>query len=643
MNTAMLDAYWEQTNSIPQLVYDRVATFAGRPVNMFKEDGKWVSITYYEFSVIAENVALGLMKLGFKAGDLAGIKAATGAYWTWADMGIIFAGCASVSLYPTLEQPDTVFIANHSKMKACFAGTKTILFDMLRYSDKMPGVKYYICLEKGFTGDGKTVFGLDELMALGDAARGELYEEMKARQAALTKESPLSMVYTSGTTGALKGAMVSHGGVMHAAYGGYKHMAQYGSPMDYNLRTICVLPLSHILAKVDDYYGPLVNGGMIGFSSPATILADFQAIRPTWAMFVPRLLSRVYLGMQQIAAATEAGKGAWDWAMDIATKTTYALEDENGLIDTTTPYPEQLEKKDPELKAMWEAAYNGVFYRLHQVFGGQLKDLCVGGAYLDPELARKFIGMGFRLTNGYGLTETASGLFHTRPNAVKIGSVGPCFDDADVKLDEDGEILIKRGWCVIDKYWDNEEASKEAFTPDGYFRTGDIGVFDDFGNLSIVDRKKSIIVLDTGKNVAGAKVEGVCSMYGILDQVAVMGQDKPFVSALIVPNLDAIIAKMTEAGMDFDHDGVVYGEMNGMPAILEVPQSVVDGDVVTFLVKDAIEKVNAQLEAHEQIKGYRILNKKFTEENGMMTPSTKLKMKNIQAAYQDVYDDIYKK
>ncbi|MDO4541173.1 MAG: AMP-binding protein, partial [Syntrophomonadaceae bacterium] len=512
MNTAMIESFWEQTNTIPQLVYDRTAAFAGRPVNMFQENGKWVTISYYELSVIAENVALGLMKLGFKTGDLAGIKSATSAYWTWADLGIIFAGCPSVSIYPTLGEEDTIFIANHSQMKGCFAGTKKILFEMLKYSRQMPGVKYYFCLEKGFTGNGVDIFGLDELMEMGNAARGELYDEMKARQAALTKESPLSMVYTSGTTGVLKGAMVSHGGVLHAAYGGYKHMAQHGHPETYNLKTMCVLPLSHILAKVDDYYGPLCNGGMIGFSSPATILADFQVIRPTWVMFVPRLLSRIYLGMQQAVSATEAGKAAWDWAMDIAMKASYALEDENGFIDTTVPIAEQLEKKDPELKAQWEAAYNGAYYRLHQVFGGQLWDLCVGGAYLEPELHRKFIGMGFGVTNGYGLTETASGLFHTRPNAVKIGSVGPAFDDADIKLDEDGEILVKRGWCVIDKYWKNEEATKEAFTPDGYFRTGDVGVFDDFGNLTIVDRKKSIIVLDTGKNVAGAKVEGVCSM-----------------------------------------------------------------------------------------------------------------------------------
>lgn len=632
-----LERFDEQIHTIPQALYNSAASFGGRPANLFKED-KWQIVTYSELVNKVENIALGLIKLGLQAGDLVGIKAHTSARWTWADLGSNFAGCASVSLYPTLSKKETLYIAEHSEMKLLFVGDYKVLIDTLAYLDEMPNIKYVVCLEKGFKGNGTNILGLGEVMHMGNMAREELTEEMKKRQDNLTEHSPATMVYTSGTTGAQKGAMLTHRMVLHAAYRGYTHLHNHGHSQNYNIMALAVLPLSHIMEKVNSYYGPLCLGGCIGFSTPATMLADIQVIRPTWVMWVPRLLSRVYLGFQQAFSATEVGKAAWEWAMDVAVRASYELEDEHGRIDTTIPYPEQL---TGQLREEWINADNNVYWRIRHAFGGRVWDLNLGGAYVDPDLHRKFLGMGFCVTVGYGLTESGSGVVHAAADAAKVGYVGLVDPDTELKLAEDGEILMRaRG--VITEYYKNEAANRESFTEDGWFKTGDIGEFDEVGNLRIIDRKKTLIILDTGKNVASARIEGLCSMSGLIDQIAVLGQDRKFISALIVPNFDVLLNVMSSRGVPYDESKIKYGEMSGMTTCIEVGREIVESEAVIKAVQNEVDKVNAQLEDYEQIKAFRLLNKKFTEDSGELTPSQKVKMKVVNERYADIIDDIYK-
>ena len=260
---------------------------------------------------------------------------------------------------------------------------------------------------------------------------------------------------------------------------------------------------------------------------------------------------------------------------------------------------------------------------------------------MDPDLHRKFLGMGFCVTVGYGLTESGSGVVHAAADAAKVGYVGLVDPDTELKLAEDGEILMRaRG--VITEYYKNEAANRESFTEDGWFKTGDIGEFDEVGNLRIIDRKKTLIILDTGKNVASARIEGLCSMSGLIDQIAVLGQDRKFISALIVPNFDVLLNVMSSRGVPYDESKIKYGEMSGMTTCIEVGREIVESEAVIKAVQNEVDKVNAQLEDYEQIKAFRLLNKKFTEDSGELTPSQKVKMKVVNERYADIIDDIYK-
>jgi long-chain acyl-CoA synthetase len=446
------------------------------------------------------------------------------------------------------------------------------------------------------------------------------------------------MVYTSGTTGNLKGAMHSHRSILYAAIRGYTHLATYDRLENFNCVSMITLPLSHIMEKVNGYYGPLTIGGMVGFAqSPATFMTDLSVIRPTWITWVPRLAARMYSAMEGAFCASEPGKKLWDWAIDIAVKVTYALEDEDGYINTTIPYEEQLEG---ELREQWKAAYNSVYWRLHHTLGGRMIDLNIGGAYLDTDLHRKLVGMGVYIGYGYGLTETAAGIAESAPSAYKIGWISPPNPGVEFKLDEDRELLI-RGNGIITEYYKDEQATRESFTEDGWFKTGDIAEMDKRGYIRIVDRKKSIIVLDTGKNVAQARIEGLCSLSPLLDQVVILGDNQKYISALVVPNFEVILHVLRSQALPFDESELEYGEVNGLRMCVKVGDDIISNPQVVAQIQKEIDKVNQNLDDFETIKKFKLLNRRLSEEAGEVTPSAKIKTKVVMEHFADIIDSLY--
>ncbi|MEA1961129.1 MAG: AMP-binding protein [Bacillota bacterium] len=473
----LLDVFIEQTDTIPQMLYNIQVNLGLRPANMFKEDGEWKVITYNELVNRVENIAIGLMQIGVQSEDFVGIKAHTCARWAWADLGLLFAGAVSTSVYPSLSKKQTVEIATHCEMKWLMLGDRELLFDTLKYKDEMPGVKALICMEKGFVGNGEDIFGLDELMQLGADNRQDCCGLIKERLSSLTADSPAILVYTSGTTADLKGVLHSHKDILWASYRGQKGVALHKHSQNYNTVAMSVLPMSHILEKINSYYGPLSCGAMIGYvDSPATILSDIQAIKPTWITLVPRLVSRIYLGFERAFSATEIGKKAWDWAMDVALRATYALENEHGVIDTTIPFEDQL---NGSLREEWIAANNNVYSRIKNALGGRVWDITIGGSVLEAELQRKFTGMGgWALEFGYGSTESTSCMAQSNADCARMGWTGELDPGTEAKLADDGELLI-RGHGIITSYYKNPAANAKSFTEDGWFKTGDIAEFDE--------------------------------------------------------------------------------------------------------------------------------------------------------------------
>lgn len=635
---SLMAKFDEEVFTIPQAIYNINNVYGGRPAEMFMEDGEWKVISYNDFVSKVENIALGLIKLGIQAGDITGIKAQTCARWTWADMGSLFAGAATASIHATLSAHETIMIANHSDIKLLFVDKPDRLNNVKEYLMDMPNLQYLVCLDKEFIGNGKDIWSLNELMALGHEHREKLLSELKVRIDGLSGESPAAMVYTSGTTGELKGVMHSHKSLCYGCTRSAEHYFNFGHIADFNLVHMCVLPLSHIVEKCHTYYTALIYGALLGFAeSTATLIRDYQIIRPTFQMFVPRLLSRIILGVKAAFSATETGKNAWDWAMNVAIKATYALENEQGNINTNIPIPDQL---SGSLRDEWLLAYNTVFWRVHHIFGDRMRDMNCGGAALDPDLHRKLVGMGFFVGFGYGLTETAAGIDQCPANATKIGWSSQVNPGVEVRLDEDGEILLK-GNGIISQYYKNPEADAVSFTEDGFFRTGDIGEMSPDGYLRVVDRKKSLIILDTGKNVPVSKIEALCDNQALINQIVVSGQDQKYITALVVPSFDLILYRLKAAGILYDESQLGYGTVNGMPTCIRVGDDVIKHPMVVQVIQDAIDQVNAQLEKHEAIKKFTILNHSLTEAAGEVTASQKIKMKVVQAKYQQEIASLY--
>ena len=638
MSISMLDLFGENVHTIPRALHNTQKSFGTRPANLYKENGKWRVITYNELLTGVKNLAIALIKLGINPGDFVGIKASNSARWTWADLGSVYAGAVSVSIYPSLSQTDTTALANHSGIKLLFVENQQAIQDISSYRTDMPSLKYLICMEKSFRGNGRDIFGLGELIGMGAQFHQEHHGELKARLKALEADSPAMLVYTSGSVDNLKAALFSHMDILDAATRVYWHFSNYGQIVDSEIVSMVFLPISHIMEKIHGYLGPLFLGGTLGFiSSPENILMDVTTIRPNWVTWVPRMASTLFLGFQKAFMATKDGRIAWEKALDVAVRATKALENEKGFIDLTIPFEEQLQGS---LREEWLESYHAVYWRMHHALGGRLKTMIVGGAYMDTDLQRKLVGMGFNIMLGYGLTESAAGVFISCPNKYKMDWISPPAPGVEFRQEEDGELLI-RGKGIIKQYFCNKDADALAFTPDGWFKTGDIVEIDDDGYMRLIDRKKLMIVLDNGKNVAQARIEALCANSGLIDQVAIVGQDKEYIGALIVPNFDFIIQVLQNHGIPYDESQLQYAEVDGIHRCVEVGDDIINNDFVKMAMQDQIDMINAKLKNYESIRAFRLLSHRFSEEGGEITPSQKTRIKVILEKYKDLIDEMY--
>ncbi len=638
MSTSMLDLFREKVHTIPRALYNTQMNFGNRPANLFKENGKWRVITYNELLTNVENIAIGLIKLGIKPGDFVGVKAVNSARWTWADLGSVYAGAVSVSFYPSLSQADTTAVANHSGVKLLFVENQPAVQDISGYRKDIPSLQYLVCLDNSFSGNGKDILSLDELIDIGASAHQEYHGELKTRLKALQGDSPAMLVYTSGSVDNLKAALFSHQDILDSATRVYRHFKNYGQIENSDIVSMVFLPISHIMEKIHGYLGPLFIGGALGFiSSAENILMDVTTIRPTWVTWVPRMASTLFLGFQKAFMATKDGRIAWEKAIDVAIRATNALQDEKGFIDLTRPIEEQLQGS---LREEWLDSYYNVYWRMHHALGGRLQTMIVGGAYMDIELQRKLVGMGFNIILGYGLTESAAGIAFSCPNKYKIGWISPPAPGVEFKQAEDGELLI-RGQGIIKQYFRNKDADIEAIASADWFKTGDIVEIDDNGYIRLVDRKKLMIVLDDGKNVAQARIEALCATSELIDQVAIVGQDREYIGALIVPNFDFIIRVLRNHGIPYDKSKLQYADVDGIYRCVEVGDDIINNDFVQMAMQDQIDMINSKLKSYESIQAFRLLNSRFNEEGGEITPSQKTRIKVILDKYEDQIEEMY--
>ncbi|HEY9723075.1 MAG TPA: long-chain fatty acid--CoA ligase [Oscillatoriaceae cyanobacterium] len=565
-----------------------------KPMLRAYREGAWRDIRYGEAFARVQAIAGGLAALGVQPGDRIAILSNNRPEWALADFGSLAAGAVVVTIYPTLTADETAYILKDSGARVVFVEDAAQLAKV--QAGALPELSHAVVFEGPGTADGFALT-LAELEARDVSGANRL----EATRTSATHATPFSIVYTSGTTGTPKGAVLTHGNVLETIAAVCKAAEDLIDNFHLNLS---LLPLSHVLERFGGHFLPIHQGGTIAYArSMNTLGEDFAAVRPQFMMVVPRVLEKAYARvMEQVAKLPRGKRKVFDWALKVG-----------------QAYVEAQEFHRPihfDLALKHTLAERLVFKQLRARFGGRLDAMISGGAPLAPDVARFFWAIGMPVYEGWGLTETTAPATVNLPGAFRFGTVGRPLPGVELRIAEDGEICVK-GPDVFTGYFGLPAETAEAFE-DGYFKTGDIGEVDADGFLRITDRKKELIVTANGKKVPPQKVEALIKARPYIAHAIVMGDRRSYLVALLTIDREAL-AQSHPALADFS----------------------VDSPEIQALAAEAVADANAQLARFEQIKRYTVLEGDFTPENGQLTITLKPKRRVIEARHREAIAAMY--
>ena len=591
--------------SVPDMLFQNASRFQERLALKYRKQGQFVTLSYAAFYERALMVARGLKKLGIQPGDRVAILSENRAGWVIADMGILCRGAVSVPIYPTNTPEQIEYMINHSGARIVFVSGKFQYTKLLKVSGAMPGLELVVSFER-FLGDpGLQVTTFYQLSEIDSPITPEEKTELEAGINRITLDDMLTMIYTSGTTGVPKGVMLSHNNILTNT----QYLSEQSGAIGMDDVLLSFLPLSHILERTVGYYMTIRNGALLAFADSIEKVAEnMQEIRPTVMICVPRLFEKIYHRIFENAHQMPSVKRSlFHWAVEVGKKYVTAT-----YID---------KRSSTLLNVKYRLAERLVFGKIRQKFGGNLKLFCSGGAPLDRTINEFFWAIGLPIFEGYGLTETSPVLCFNDINHIRFGSVGVALAQTEFKIADDGEILV-RGPQIMLGYYNNPAATAEAFQ-EGWFKTGDIGHIED-GFVFITDRKKELIVTAGGKNIAPQPIENALKMDKYISSAFVYGDRKPFLMALIVPNVERLLEFSKEKRIH-------YYELDDL--VLHEP--------VQALFAQRLAEINSRLAPYETIKKFVLLAHDFSIENGELTPTMKLKRKVIYEKYRHKVEDVY--
>jgi long-chain acyl-CoA synthetase len=589
--------------SIYKLFQDVTASRAETLAYRSKRDGQWVDTDWGEHRAHVAKVAKSLLALGVKHGDRVAILAQSRQKWVQADFGIVNIGGVTVGIYPSNLAVDCGYIVNHSDSEILFLDTDEQLQKIQSTRSELPHLRHIITFD-GASDPSSNVLGWDDFLSAGANISDEEYEK---RGDAVTADDIVSIVYTSGTTGAPKGAMLTNGNLLFTI----ESVSATAFPEKEPYTTLFFLPLAHVFARLISY-ACMINSHAIAFAENMNTVADnLKEIRPDFIPAVPRIYEKVH---DKITAKVEAAGGLkpklFKWAVGVgmeASKLRHAGQPVTGMLKLKHALADKL-----------------VLHKIRDAFGGRMKWAASGAAPLNKAIAEFFGACGVEILEGLGMTENTSFSHMNRLGANKFGTVGQVGAGIEHKLAEDGEVLL-RGRNVMKGYFKDPEATREAIDGDGWLHTGDIGEIDEDGFLKITDRKKDLIVTAGGKNIAPQRVERVMRTSHFIGQVVAYGDRKKYVSALITLDPDGIREYAAKVGLGSDD-----------------PEVLVNKPEVRELIEREVAERNRLLASFETIKKYCLLARDFSIEAGEMTPSLKIKRKVVVDKYRDELEALYK-
>ncbi|HEX5761406.1 MAG TPA: long-chain fatty acid--CoA ligase [Thermoanaerobaculia bacterium] len=567
---------------------------------MHKVDGRYQPVSTAELVDRVRRLAKALHELGVKPGDRVGLMSDNAPHWPTVDFAVLSLGGVVVPIYPTLLPDQAAFIANDCGAKILILETQEHLDGFLRERANTPAVERYVAIH-GASNDPR-VTSLETLIASG-AGVDPAWFEQRARSP--QPEDLATFIYTSGTTGKPKGVMLTHHNIASNVVAAMEVL-----PVEGSFTALSFLPLSHSFERTVDY-AYFYKGCTIAYAeSVQTVAQNFQEVKPQVFVSVPRVYEKVLSRVQESVAASPASKQKiFRWA--------------EGVGRQALPWRLKLAHPPGLLGLKLKLADKLVFHKIRERLGGRFRFALSGGAPLGRDVAEFFWAAGIPIYEGYGLSETSPVISVNPPGRVKLGTVGPPIPGVSVRIAEDGEIL-SRGPNIMKGYWNNPEGTAEVIDPDGWFHTGDIGEVDEDNYLRITDRKKELIVNAYGKNVAPAPIENALKASRFIGQAVVIGDRRQFLSALLVPDFEAVRPWAQRQGI----------EAGSAEALLAEPR-------VRELFGQEVDAVNKNLAHFEQIVSWDLLPNEFTLETGELTPTQKVKRRVINEKYGGIIDRLY--
>ena len=599
--------------------HERVRTHPEKVALRYKDGGSWRDITWRKYGDSVKQVGKALHALGFKSGDKMALLSGNRVEWHVADIGCLSFGGVTAPVYTTNSPEQVAYIVGHSDSRVAVVENTEQLEKVLKVRSELPALERVVVVE-GYDGSADKDFVLTwkDFLALAADVDDQVYDDATSN---IKPEDLATFVYTSGTTGPPKAVMLSHSNIWWTATHSEQHIpigdADGGRALSY-------LPLSHIAERMISHLLQIYYGTQTWFGGGVpTLIEDLQECKPTYFFAVPRVWEKFYAGVTAKMAAADPddrkvkiAKKAIETGRKVTELEQEAVARGGKMTDAKVPLGLKLQHRVLDKLALT---------KVRAAFGLEECNLALSAAApLAAEMIWFFHSVGIKITEGYGQSEDNGPTTWNPPDSVLIGTVGTAFPELEVKLAEDGEVLV-RGGNVMQGYYKNEEATKETIDSDGWLHSGDVGEFNDHGYLKITDRKKDIIITAGGKNVAPQEIENRLKFHALISQVVVIGDRRPFLTALVT--LDE------EKAPEFAREHGIEGDI---AAICRHERTLKE-------IEGAIEELNSNLSKVEGVKKFRVLERDFLQEENEITPTLKVKRRTIGEHYTTVIEEMYER
>lgn len=591
--------------TIPEAYLRRLEIGSNDKACMFKKDGRWETILWKDYHAKVLGVYHGTQKLGLQRGDKVCILSNTRYEWNVVDIANFGAGIITVPIYQSNTAEDVAYILNHCGAKLIFVEDEIQHAKVVQAFESLKKTIPVVSFSQSVPPVGSIVAQTLESFAPAIVGNKTIEDAFAASSKVAAPEDAASIVYTSGTTGVPKGAVLMHKNII-----GELRSIVEGFHLSAEDTCLSFLPFAHILGRVESLM-PVMSGICLAYAENInSIPQNLEEIRPTLLVSVPRIYEKVYAKIQAgVASQPEFKRKLVTWAIATGRKVARLRSNKE-----TVPVKLLLE---------YQVADRLVFSKIRKKMGGRIRVSVSGGAPLAADLCEFFHAAGIKIVEGYGLTETTAAVTVNRPDDYQFGSVGKPLGDTEIRIAEDGEILI-RGSMVFKEYYNNPEATKEVFTEDGWFKSGDIGEIIHGGFLKITDRKKELIVTSGGKNIAPQKLENLLKGIMWVSQAIVFGDKQKYIGTLLTLQEPEVLKWAKEKNISYSS----YADLTKNPDLIK-------------MIDEEVRKVNIHLPSYESIKRFKILPQDLTIETGELTPSLKVKRKVCATKFKSYVDELF--